>query len=510
MRKKYIISLIIFCFVILFSCYTVRAEEMVVTDRQIAIAMNMVYGSFDKGTTVKENLGGDGYDRKDIRDYADKHELDDWTVVDFSNNQLVNLGMTALVLEKDGHIIIAFRGTDTEFLEDALNGVINVHPQELSANIYVNNLAKEYSQKEGNYKFYVTGHSLGGYIAQTAGAELAKTCEKYSNLEVERIVDFDGMGINFFTIFGMVSQVHSSTIDKLKELGEQGKVIDYYICGDVISAAGVHYGEMRGIYPSIDTITEERENLKILDDVQKITMLSKILTTALDAADVFNAFKTEIKDAKDLYQVDSVVAYLMLTHKGEEFASLNYNESKVELKLSKKDGLSYNGIEGNQITLNKSTTLKAKTNYASVKTYKWYVSDDGKNWGEPIKVSNLYENTGEAPSNTLDIKIGDFEDGETKYYKVESYYDDKFFSSTYNYNKTKLQYEYMKNEDNPDNYNSGMKTLEFKVTRNGTASAVESLNLSTVDAGGFIQKIIDTVLGIVKDIFNKITGLIGI
>lgn len=507
MRKKYIISLIIFSFIILFSCNIVRAEEMVVTDRQIALAMNMVYGSYTEGKTVKENLG-DGV--KDIRDYADKHELDDWMVVDFSNNQLLNLGMTALVLEKDGHVIIAFRGTDTEWLEDAVNGVINVHPQELAANSYVNKLAKEYSKKEGNYKFYVTGHSLGGYIAQTAGAELAMTCKKYSNLEVERIADFDGMGINFFTIFGMVSQVHRSTIDTLKELGEQGKVVDYYICGDVISAAGVHYGEMRGIYPSIDTIVNDKNEMKIFDDAQKVIMLSKILTTALDAADIFNAFKTEIKDAKNLYQVDSVVAYLNLTHKAEEFASLNYDDSKVELKLSKKNGLSYNEIAGNEITINKNTTLRAKTNYASVKTYKWYVSDDGKNWGEPIKVSSLYENTGEAPTNTLDIKIGDFKDGETKYYKVESYYDDKFFSSTYNYNKTKLQYEYVKNEDNPDNYNSGMKSSEFKVTRNGTASAVESLNLSTVDAGGFIQKIIDTVLGIVKDIFNKITGLIGI
>lgn len=502
MRKKYIISLIIFSFIILFSCNTVRAEEMVVTDRQIALAMNMVYGSYTEGKTVKENLG-DG--NKYIRDYADKHELDDWMVVDFSNNQLLNLGMTALVLEKDGHVIIAFRGTDTEWLEDALNGVINVHPQELAANSYVNKLAKEYSKKEGNYKFYVTGHSLGGYIAQTAGAELAMTCKKYSNLEVERIADFDGMGINFFTIFGMVSQVHRSTIDTLKELGEQGKVVDYYICGDLISAAGVHYGEMRGIYPSIDTIVNDRNEMKIFDDIQKVTMLSKILTTALDAADIFNAFKTEIKDAKDLYHVDSIVAFLDLTHKAEEFVSLNYDESKVSLNCYKDDTL----IEGNEVTINKNTTLKAKTNYASVKTYKWYVSDDGKDWGEPIKVSSLYENSGEAPSNTLDIKIGDFEDGETKYYKVESYYDDKFFSSTYNYNKTKLQYEYVKNEENKDNYNSGMKTLEFKVTRNGTASISDTLNLSSIDAGGFVQKIIDTVIGIVKDIFNKITGLFG-
>ena len=428
-------------------------------------------------------------------------------VVDFSNNQLLNLGMTVLVLEKDGHVIIAFRGTDTEWLEDAVNGVINVHPQELSANIFVNNLAKDYSKKEGNYKFYVTGHSLGGYIAQTAGAELAKTCKDYPNLEVERIVDFDGMGINFFTIFGMVSQVHSSTIETLKELGEQGKVVDYYICGDVISAAGVHYGEMRGIYPSIDTIVNDRNEMKIFDDIQKVTMLSKILTTVLDAADVFNAFKTEIKDAKDLYQVDSVVAYLNLTHKAEEFASLNYDESKVTLNLSKKDG---SVIEGNEVVINKNTTLKAKTNYASVKTYKWYVSDDGKNWGEPIKVSSLYENNGEALTNTLDIKISDFEDGQTKYYKVESYYDDNFQSSKYNYNKNKLQYEYIKNDENSKKYNSGMKTLEFKVTRNGTASIGSGFDFSSIDAGGFVQKIIDTVIGIIKDIFNKITGLIGI
>lgn len=501
MKKIYSILLIIFFFIIIFSSNVVKAEEIVVTDRQIAIATNMVYGNYKKGQTIKENLGGE---KQSIRNYADKHELDDWIVVDFSNNQLANLGMTALVLEKDGHVIIAFRGTDTEWLEDAINGVLNIHPQELSANMYVNNLASEYSKKEGNYKFYITGHSLGGYIAQTAGAELAKTCKNYSNLEVERIVDFDGMGINFFTIFGKVSQVHSSTIDILKELGEQGKVIDYYICGDVISAAGVHYGEMRGIYPSIDTIVNERNQMKIFDDIQKTIMLSRIMTTVLDAADIFNSFKTEIKDAKDLYHVDSIIAYLSLTHKPEEFASLNYDESNVTLNLSYNNG---NEIEGNEIVINKNTTLMAKTNYASVKTYKWYVSEDGENWGEPIKISTLYDNTGEAPTNMLDIKISDFKDKETKYYKVESYYDDNYNSSKYNYNNSKLQYEYIKNEDNKDNYNSGMKTLEFKVTRDGTGSIADNLSFSSIESGGFIKKIIDTVIGMIKNIINKITSL---
>ena len=52
-----------------------------------------------------------------------------------------------------------------------------------------------------------------------------------------------------------------------------------------------------------------------------------------------------------------------------------------------------------------------------------------------------------------------------------------------------------------------MKTLEFKVTRNGTASISDKFDLSSIDSGGFIQKIIDTIKGFIKDIFNKITGL---
>ena len=81
MNKKYIITIIIFCLVMLVNITPVKAEE--VTDRQIAIAAYMARDTLVEGTTVGEN-----YVTQDpnILNYSSKNELADWVVVDYSNN----------------------------------------------------------------------------------------------------------------------------------------------------------------------------------------------------------------------------------------------------------------------------------------------------------------------------------------------------------------------------------------------------------------------------------------
>ena len=424
MIKKYYFILILFCFFMLFGITNVFAAE--VTDRDIAVACILASGTHKDGVTVAESLGPNP---SRIRNYGDRHELDDWFIVDFSNNWLANLGMTAIVLEKDNNVIISFRGTDTEWLEDAVNGVLNFHIQELPANIYVKKILEQYSKKDGNYKFYVTGYSLGGYIAQTAGATIEKESSKYPNIQLAKIMDFNGIGINFLTFLGNIGWGgHTDEIEILKKLGNEGRLVDYYIYGDIISAAGMHYGEMRSILPSIDTISEISSKYTIFNTIEKIVPISSLVALLMENA--LNAFKTEIFNAARTYNVFSIMAFLDLTHGGTitEFGSLNYLEANEAPKVIISNDNKAIGVDG--LNISKTTTLKAETYNASAKTYKWYVSTDGKTWGEPIKEINLYKNdVFEAPTNTYTINIEDFNEGETKYYKVESFFDDKYNSS---------------------------------------------------------------------------------
>ena len=343
-----------------------------------------------------------------------------------------------------------------------------------------------YSKKEGNYKIYVTGHSLGGYIAQITGARIAQKEDRYDNIKLAKIVDFNAMGINFIEILGVL---RLRLINTLKQLSEEGRLVEYSVMGDIVSGGGVHYGEIRNIVPSIDTIVSYREDYQILDSAQKVVRITSVITKLLEA-EPFNIFKAKFDKARGLYQMDSLWAFLNLTHQLEEFVSLNYKEENVELKVT---DYSENEI-GNELEISKSTTIRAKTYGASAKTYKWYESDDGVNWGEPIKVSSLYgDSTVLIPTNTLDVNIENIEDGKTKYYKVESYYDDNY--TVGRCKQTALGYNYFDDEEQPQDYNSGMKEQIIKVTRKGgNGSGIIMLKLTNafrnIFKTGVVKKLI--------------------
>ena len=500
MIKKCYIILLVFCFFMLFCITDVLATE--VTDRDIAIACILASGNHSDGITVAQDLGA-GPDR--IRNYGDRHELDDWFIVDFSNNWLANLGMTALVLEKDNNVIISFRGTDTEWIEDAINGVLNFHIQEFPANAYVKKIVEQYSKKDGNYKFYVTGYSLGGYIAQTAGATVEKEANKYPNIQLAKIMDFNGIGINFLTFLGNLGLGgHTDEIEILKKLGEEGRLVDYYIYGDIISAAGMHYGEMRSILPSIDTISEIGSKYTIFNSAEKLLPISSLIAILMENA--LNAFKTEIFDAARTYDVFSIMGFLDLTHGGTitEFGSLNYIEANEKPKVV----VSTNNqvIPEERLNISSNITLKAETHNASVKSYNWYVSSDGQTWGEPIKEINLYDRkASESPTNTLVVNIGDFKKGETKYYKVVSYFNDKCVSSQYKYNIKKLQYEYIKNEEKSNIYNHGTTETVIKINSQTDVQAATTLLNNWMNSLSNSNINITNILGMFIDAKNIVT-----
>ena len=471
MFKKYFMSIIIFLLVIIFSFSVVKAEEVeaiTVSDREMAIACALSYVPLTEGKTMSQNFDLGSFKlisktvnfvnaKFNLHDYATIHELDDWTVADFHNKEISEKSMAAFVLEKDNNLIIVFRGTDTEALADVAYGINNYHNQEEYAKKYVLEILEKYSAKEGEYKIYVTGHSLGGYLAQIAGAEIARNIEQYDNLELDRIVDFNGIGINFLTYLGEEYNYgnQAETIETLKDLGkEEGKLISYYTYGDLVSALGVHYGEMRMLLPSIDSVDYHRNNYKILGNLNKRLKLSEKLDGFIekDTFNTFNIFKTEIHAAKELYQLDdSIIAFVNLTHEADVFATIETDKAMnpVDVKLIEADTAlsSHLNQEKEKIETKKSITLKAITSYASAKRYEWYESTDNQEtWKlietSTIRVDDLDYNPEEKPTNTLYVDINGFEEGQTKHYKVISYYDDYYVPGKVEKNETTKQYEW--------------------------------------------------------------------
>jgi hypothetical protein len=464
MKKRYFL-LILILFISIFS-YTgiVKATDDTVSDRDMAIASALSYVPLQKNKTMAQSFSVANINvvskivnfvnsKFNLHDYATIHELDDWKVDDYNGlKALTENGLSVFRLKRNNDIIIVITGSNspTDAFEDIKYGLCNYNNQEKYLKQYIMSTLKEYSSKDGNYNFYITGHSLGGYLAQIGGATMedaiTQNANTYKNITLKRIVDFNGMGIDYFTLFGSKYNYGSQekVIETLKKIGNDGRLIEYYTYGDVVSALGVHYGELRMLTPSIDSITYHRTNY------QALKSFGNNLIRLAEKETVFNGFKTDLTGVQKFYQVNNIAAYLNLTHEADTFVTIDLNESKnkpVVKIIQNRNVLSSHISKGTSfIQSSSSVTLKALTSYASAKKYEWYVSDDKENW-KLIKTIDLSNLNGVAPTNTLDIDINSIPSGKSKYYKVMSYYDDNYVARKYHYNEKTKKYEYIEEKD---------------------------------------------------------------
>lgn len=508
---KYFAIFIILCLTTCMLTGTARAEEVEeVSHRELAIACAMAWVTPREGKTLSNSwdIGGTGIvngainfinGQFNLHNYAGIDELDDWTVSSvyggLTGGLLGQKGTAGYALQKGNNVMIVFRSTDTEAMADVAYGLKNEHNQEPYAIEYVRQVMEQYSKKEGDFNIYVTGHSLGGYLAQVAGAivekDITENPEKYANLELKQIVDFNGIGINNLTYFGEQFDYgkKQETIKILKKLGEEQRLIEYYTYGDLVSALGVHYGEMRLLYPSIDSISYHRENYDFLG-----TFGSKLLTN-LTEKDIINIFKTDISGAQKFYQINNIAAYLNLTHESDTFVIIDLEEAAktheptIEIKESKNLISAHISKGKNTIETDKSITLKALTSYAAVRKYVWYSSDDGEKW-TAIKTCDIRNLEGVAPTNTLDINISDIKVGANKYYKVEAFYDDGYVSSKATKDSNG---QYVYEGDN-------------KTHINKEGSIIKEIVVKRKDET-IVKKVVNTIKNIVSKITNKIKGL---
>lgn len=476
MKSKYFIIITIFCLAMLVSMPMVQATNKSSMEREAAIACALAYFPLEEGSNIGMNkrlVGSkiaeiaDFFNEKiNLHNFASSKELAAWKVVDFHSKEISEKSLAAFVLQKDNDVMFVFRATDLEGFGDFLYGINNYHGQEEYAIKYVEEMLELYSKKIGNYNIYVAGHSLGGYLAQITGATIRRNIDKYENLNLKKVISFNGIGINFFTYFGDKFNYgnQSENIETLKLLGDEGKLIEYFTYGDVVSALGVHYGEMRMILPSIDSVAYQRSNFKLVRNLRQNTKKLNSVIDSLVKDENFNIFKTEIEEATKLYGTESLIEYILLTHETDSFVALENEKALtspklkvVEAKAVASDAINYflnTEKDLSNIETKKSITLRAVTSSASAKKYVWEVSSDKKNWKivktSTVNVSDADFNENELPTNTFDIDINTFKEGETKYFRVTSYYDDNYVSMKYHFNENKGlkgEYEYVENEE---------------------------------------------------------------
>lgn len=236
------------------------------TDSQMVIAAQIAYMDWDadavnSGLTVREYLelaksSGDPKLRdqaasllRRIEETPGAQSCADWVIKDVRNNNNTT-GMYACMIETgDGEALIAFRGSETDSIDDYIldwgasdAGLLNsvLTPQQASAQAYMEYIYEKYGDEYD--RFSVTGHSLGGNLAEHATI----TAPDGMKDKIIQCVNLDGPGFsNQYLI------AHASDIEKIKD------VIQHYqwsIVGSLLTPIpGTDY-------QTIDADTPDKDN----------------------------------------------------------------------------------------------------------------------------------------------------------------------------------------------------------------------------------------------------------
>lgn len=253
-------------------------------------------------------------------------EVNQWVITDHVS-QRVTLSkkegyMEATTYRLNNNIVIAYRGTDftdlMEWFKDITFVTGGISGYEDAAKNYARNIFSMYADKYyadpdgyiekygGAPNFYITGHSLGGYLAQIGALGMIES--DASGLEFLRdVVYFNGMGMGFFG--GQREKDYNKLFDWATQTNEAGsllhRVICYHVNGDPVSALGRHINKV-GYYASEEAISRHA--------TQNVSKLQTATRNVL-ADSVVNAFthvagKTGELGLLNTSQLDDVKDYL--------------------------------------------------------------------------------------------------------------------------------------------------------------------------------------------------------
>lgn len=246
--------------------------EWNVCDRDLAMCAALCY---ENGTTARnagrfylldeidgDRSGGEPGESYYFYGFAHVNEMEKWKVVDYTeDNRVIKIDNFSATTYKNGNnVIIAYRGTNEnlEWLDNVVcYGLGNYHTEEEQARAYARRIVQLYP----NCNIYITGHSLGGYLAQIGTAELVQ-CGMDSNLK--RVAYFNGIGVAFNMALEIVTLGKSSDKEALYDYSHDGwftsnhKLVSYAIRGDWVHNLGSHQGDKVEYYAAERCIAHHR------------------------------------------------------------------------------------------------------------------------------------------------------------------------------------------------------------------------------------------------------------
>lgn len=417
--KKSILFILTICLTLtITNINNVYAYEEV-TDRDLALASALTYvPSFCTDYRIKKGKctlpnSESSPSRKvinffnsyvNVHNYGKSDELKDWIVVDYTSestsklNAKLTMKFNAFTLKNDKNksVMIVYRGTDfvdaLEWVQHLTYGLHNVHEQETHAEKYILEQAAKYK----DYKIYITGHSLGGYLADVASATLLNAIENgkngtsnwkgfnlytklngskvyninnfnmndYKNINFVRSTSFNGMGFLFdVSTKNIDNNVQKEKINIIKKYKD--KVIDYAINGDVVSSLGLRVGSIKILDAPLDSVSFHRSNYELLfgkfyklrdiglDKIDNNPLISYIKEEAKDYTSARAKAMTGLLGAFELssinpldrylrndifktykyYDMNDIVPYVHLTHETDGFVCLLNNKALDNTKL---------------------------------------------------------------------------------------------------------------------------------------------------------------------------------
>lgn len=167
-----------------------------VSDRDLAMFSTLAYNS-----KSPINLIGTDFESDRFQGLAKMKEIESWKLDDYISYVTEDGGdekwfSASTYKESDSkNIVVTFRGSS-----DWMDWVENLfiypwafvrHPQAEEAESYIKKIVNKYP----DYNVYITGHSLGGYLALTASASISSI----DSSVVERVATFNGLGLDGLT-----------------------------------------------------------------------------------------------------------------------------------------------------------------------------------------------------------------------------------------------------------------------------------------------------------------------
>lgn len=211
-----------------------------VSYRDLTLLSHAVYENYGAGTILSEK--GKTLKSNNEEVTGSLSELDGWEVLMSVYNPYT--GFEASAYAKDNNLVLATRGSEAHDLADIVQDwviadfvgfLIGMNAQLPAMETFVAEVVEQYGDEYDN--IYVTGHSLGGYLALMASSQLV---EHDVEDKIREVVTFNGLGMNLGgSLVGTILD-----LDDYSNFGKiQGKLKHYRTDNDVVSLIGYTPGD---------------------------------------------------------------------------------------------------------------------------------------------------------------------------------------------------------------------------------------------------------------------------